>query len=115
MFSVNITLDCAGFTVQGTGADDDINVAGHVGVTVRTCVVTGFGAGIRLQFGADGNSILDNTTLGNAGSGIVVGEDSEWNVIAGNTSSLNGHDGFGVFSAYFEGNVATNNDKEDWT
>ena len=105
----DVTLDCAGHTISGPGtrAEDEygfigILLDGRTGVTIRDCRVSGFDYGIlltaRLGSGSDRNRLVNNAAFGNRLDGVRVNE-SEHNVLTGNTASSNGQHGFA-----FEGN-----------
>jgi parallel beta-helix repeat protein len=132
----NVTLDCAGFRVVGSGIDpataDGIVAAYRTGVTIRNCMVEGFRFAILLDSvgssrvvenrlsgnttgvflaDADGNLIAGNEATGNPGSGFD-GSDFDWNTFASNTASGNGDQGFNmtrVSHNTFHSNVVANN------
>lgn len=85
----DITLDCAGYGVSGTGSVG-VYVDGHDGTTVENCTVTGFTAGIQV-FGSS-NTLRASTVSGAVGSGVFVAGDG--NLIAANRSTGNGDSGF---------------------
>lgn len=59
-----LTLDCAGFLVSGTSAENGITLGpGIHGVTVKNCALTGFALGFYLN-GAYGNTLQGNTVTG---------------------------------------------------
>lgn len=99
----DITLDCAGFAVVGTGEGIGILLLGRTGITVRNCVVTGFVLGIALT-ASHSNTLASNVAYGN-GFGFQLLRSPD-NVLARNTA--NGNDnGFGLFES--NGNSITSN------
>ena len=119
----DVTLDCAGHAITGldTGAQglwDDVGilVADGTGVTVRNCIVSGFGYGIELK-GWSGiserNRLLDNTLSSNVEDGVLL-NDSDLNVVRGNTASSNGGHGFAVLGDVniLERNIAFGNEAD---
>lgn len=117
----NVTLDCGGHAITGrdTGAEglwDDIGILvdGVSGVTIKNCVVSGFGYGIELKSWSglsERNRVLGNTLTSNVEDGVLL-IDSDLNVVRGNTASLNGEHGFAVLGDVnlLEGNRAFGND-----
>ena len=104
--SDGITLDCAGFTVTGSGSGSGIRVEARTGTTVKNCVVTGFNTGFDL-FLSDGNTFTDNTASFISRPFLL--DDSHGNIFTGNTAT-GGVVGFGLtFSSgnTFAGNTAT--------
>jgi parallel beta-helix repeat protein len=81
-----ITLDCDGHTVQGTGGGRGIFMKSLTGVTVTDCTVQDFMVGIRMEGSTDGtftgNTLQD---IGRAGFAVLVG--SNGNTLAGNTAT----------------------------
>jgi parallel beta-helix repeat protein len=56
----NITLDCDGFSITGTGAGSGIVLEGRQNVFIKNCNVSGFERGIDLS-GSTNNTVLKNT------------------------------------------------------
>lgn len=95
----NITIDLGGHTISGHGADSagapGILLRNVKGVTVQKGTITGFGAGVSIEGGA--NNTVQNITAqsnigeadGDYGDGITV-SGSSGNVITGNTVRKNG-------------------------
>jgi len=133
----NLTLDCADFILDGSGAGIGIS-AGPLrnNVTIKNCEVTDFAEGISLESvfdstisqnnlhnntlgmrvsGSDNNMIFENTVNNNQGSGIFAGSSgagSDFNTIKDNTTNQNGQ--IGIFWPFgsnnsFEGNTANQN------
>ncbi len=106
----NITLDCAGHAVTGSGSGTGILIQSKTGVTVKNCNVSNFRDGIVLRFGS-GNTLQDNTASGNDVSGFIISNTSD-NTLTGNTARDNGSIGFNLGSASdnaFTENTARNN------
>jgi parallel beta-helix repeat protein len=110
----NITLDCNGHTVSGSGTGSTgtgITVpAGISGVTIRNCQVTEFGIGFSV-FGPS-NTLLDNTARHNGGPGFNIGGVGD-TILLDNTARHNGGSGFSIFADStnnnLEGNTARHN------
>jgi parallel beta-helix repeat protein len=106
----NVTLDCAGYTVTGSGSDVGILVQDRSNVTVKNCNVTGFGAGIHV-----GNSSTVNVTSNTAdsnGEGFRITGASTNVTVDGNSATDNTNWGFilpSVSGVKMTNNVATNN------
>ena len=102
-----ITLDCAGFSVIGSGSGVGILLIERTGVTVKNCQVTNFVIGIFL-FSSDANVVTGNTASANQ-IGFQLSSfvsTSSGNVLTGNTA--NGNEiGFRLTNA--EDNVLTGN------
>ena len=132
----NITLDCAGRSITGSGVGSGISLSGQTGVNVKNCYVTGFNVGIRLESarnntfrgntaeanGGDGISLhsgFNNTLTGNATNrnnsvGISLREGNS-NTLTGNVTNNNGFEGILLdesFTNTLTGNVANNNGSE---
>ncbi|MEM7817789.1 MAG: NosD domain-containing protein, partial [Candidatus Aenigmatarchaeota archaeon] len=83
----NVTLDCAGLTIDGddSGTDYGINnLGGYDGVTIKNCIVTDFQYGIEFANGANSGRIINNTASSNTQSGILIAPGSNA-IIANNT------------------------------
>ena len=110
-----VTLDCAGFTVEGVGVGVGILLDTRTGVTVQNCNVTGFDVGIELSLSSlntlVGNTAelnefgflllesLDNTLESNTANENLVGfllEGSPGNTLLANTANNNLDIGFSV-------------------
>lgn len=107
----NVSLDCAGHTVSGTGISG-IHVEGPDGVTVKNCLVTGFNHGI-LLIDSDGSRILGNTSTENLEDGIRLNF-SHNNEVTGNTASANVRHGIAVVGNFniVRGNQAIGNGED---
>ncbi len=94
----NVVLDLGGHTITGHGAAagfPGIRLRNVKGVTVQTGTITGFGAGVAIEAGA--NNVIQNLTVqdnigsteGDFGDGITANA-SAGNTIRGNTVRRNG-------------------------
>ncbi len=123
----NITLDCAGYNVTGSGSGDGILLRGRFGVTVKNCEVTNFQTGFDLYLSSGNeltnntasdnglgfslvsssrNTFTKNTVIGNAGFSVQVSSND--NIFEENTANGNGgSNGFFLFTS--SGNTFTNN------
>ncbi|GEM_PF-7097665 len=91
--SDGVVLDCGGHTIRGTGDGTGILLSGVDDVTVRDCVVVGFGVGVLIS-GSDtsGNTVTESLVEGNSSGFVIAGASS-------NTLSANravGNPGNGV-------------------
>ena len=74
----DITLDCDGRMVLGSGLGFGIDLNDRTGVTVKNCHVEGFGAGFGIQGSASNNTLRNNMAKDNGlialrgGSGFQV-------------------------------------------
>ncbi|MFT5677351.1 MAG: parallel beta-helix repeat protein [Paraglaciecola sp.] len=104
----NITLDCNGLTITGSGTDTGIALDGVSGVTVKNCGVIDFAVGIFVATGADQNYIIENRVLGSTsvGNGAIEIR-SNGNVVEQNTASDNTGRGFALVDA--AGNIIADN------
>jgi parallel beta-helix repeat protein len=93
----NITLDCAGHMVTGSGDGIGVDLSGHSGVTVKNCRVTDFNIGF-FMIGGGGNTLIGNTA--NTISGNAFRVFSANNILIGNkadgTGSPDSAEGFFV-------------------
>jgi parallel beta-helix repeat protein len=126
----NVTLDCAGHTVTGTGSGIGIWADFRTGVTVKNCDVSGFQDGIQLSNTAsstlvgnsahdnssvgiylnasDGNTVTDNGADDNGTFGVLLNGSASSNTFTGNTASGNGGPQFS-FDDSSDGNIVSNN------
>jgi parallel beta-helix repeat protein len=111
----NVTLDCAGHQVSGTGFAG-ISVVDLSGVTVTRCRVSGFTNGINV-FRTNAVTLRGNTASGNQ-NGLAVGASSSASVL-GNVSSANAIDGVmltdGNSGSYLSGNLSTANGNQGFS
>ncbi|MBI5635962.1 right-handed parallel beta-helix repeat-containing protein [Candidatus Micrarchaeota archaeon] len=126
----NITFDCAGHSITETGAGQsgrEIYILASSGITVKNCVVNGFGDGILLlnsagpitiegntlngnTFGirvenSAHNSVLNNAAVGNT-RGIYLSS-APYNTVTGNNASNSVADGFDLIGS--NSNTISNN------
>ena len=86
----NIVVDGTGYTVQGTGSGDGIDLWNRNNVTLKNVEVTNFQYGIYL-WESDNNTFTGNTASNNK-HGIYLGSSNN-NILAGNTASSNNEHG----------------------
>jgi parallel beta-helix repeat protein len=107
----NVTLDCQGATIVGTGEGYGIYIPDHVDhVTVQNCRLRNFRYGIYVDNSSD-NQLISNTLQTNV-YGLLLGYSSD-NAVKSNRASANAHAGL-----YLEGstgnqivsNTVTSND-----
>jgi parallel beta-helix repeat protein len=87
----DVTLDCAGFSVNGNGEGTGIVIDAHTGVTITKCVVAGHNEGIAV--GSSGSTFTGNRAIANDLNGFEVRR-SDGNVFKGNTARGSGDWGF---------------------
>lgn len=127
----NITLDCNGFSVTGSGEWSGIYLESVVGVTVKNCIVEKFRIGINDGNGnmntferntarynvdtgflitANGDNIIHNTALENGASGIgVIGSNNNINYNRADSNNENGIVLFGDGANYAFKNLSQKN------
>ena len=69
----NVTLDCAGHLVTGTGIWFVILVDGHSGVTVKNCRITAGENGLVVLNSTGPNTLLHNSGFSNRSQGFALG------------------------------------------
>lgn len=113
----DITLDCAGHTIRGSGLVNEpgIRIQGFSGVTVKRCVVEGFLATGLMTVGSSNLVIEKNVVRGNDWNGFLI-ETTTDSRFTGNTAVGNGpNPGVGFWIRWgssgnlFERNNATGN------
>lgn len=104
----NMTLDCDGHTIGGSGVGSGITSVGRRGITIRDCVVKNFVAGTDLDFTTE--SRLVGNTAENNGDGFVL-RDSSNNTLESNNATGSSSAGFILLSSNF--NVLTNNNAQN--
>ncbi len=92
----DITLDCAGFSVIGSGSGYGIFLLERSGVHIRNCLVRDFVAGFAVIVSYD-NTLNANTAEGD-GTGFHFVRSSN-NVLTRNTASGNNINGFQLWSS----------------
>ena len=93
----NITLDCNGHTVSGSGSGFGTGItipAGISRVTIKNCEVTGFGGSGFSVFGSN-NVLRGNTAENNGGAGFNIGGVDNIS-LQDNTATDNGGSGFSL-------------------
>ncbi|MCD4759332.1 right-handed parallel beta-helix repeat-containing protein, partial [archaeon] len=104
-----ITIDCAGFTIDGDKTDGKhgINIGGYDGVTVKNCYIKEFDNGI-LTWGASANNyIFNNTFYNNTDYHILLYTGSHNTSVINNALSVGGTTGAGGTAIYLYGNDQT--------
>jgi parallel beta-helix repeat protein len=107
----NTVVDGAGYTVQGIGSGNGIDLSYTNNVTLKNVEVTNFTHGIYLSHSSN-NTVTGNTASSNSGNGIYLISSSN-NTVTGNNVSSNGYDGIYLGSSSnntVTGNTASNND-----
>jgi len=84
--SNDITLDCAGHVINGSGSNA-IVLNSVSGVTVKNCDVSGFNRGIYLTGGANNNLIFNNSAHDNNQNDIELRNGPDNNTVSYNTVS----------------------------
>jgi parallel beta-helix repeat protein len=102
----DVTLDCDGRTVTGSGSGTGILLDGRTGVTVKKCHVTGFTTGFSLEASTD-NTFEGNTAKGNTFDGFATDSKSASNTFTENKAHGNG--GFGFVDDSAPANTYNNN------
>jgi parallel beta-helix repeat protein len=95
----NMTLDGAGYTIQGEGRWTGIELSGRINVTIRNTEITAFRWGIGLTSSSNNSLVGNNMEIGLRG--ISLTESSDNNSISGN--NITGTPSNGIFlkdSAY---------------
>jgi parallel beta-helix repeat protein len=105
-----IIVDGAGYTIQGTGSDQGILLAGRNNVTIQHVTITTFSTGILLTGSSNNNRLVGNNVTANSGIGIWLRE-SPNNTLSDNKVTYNG-DGIYLFTSANDtltGNIMENN------
>jgi len=87
----DITLDCQGYSIQGSGSGVGIDID-YNNVTIKNCIVRDFANGIYLHDVADYNTLIDNWFYSNEFHGIYL-YDAWSNNISYNDVTYNGMNG----------------------
>jgi parallel beta-helix repeat protein len=87
----NITVDGAGYTLQGTGAPTSVGIdlSGRTNVTVREVQIKGFASGVWLD-NSSNDTIYGNNITTNTAFGILLSNSSSYNTIFANNITNNG-------------------------
>jgi len=130
----NITLNCNGHIIDGSGLDSGISLNNRNGVTVKNCNIIEFFYGINLTSStgntlenntanengdvgifltsSTGNTLENNTANGNLGffsAGIFLTQSSTGNTLENNTASRNFDDGIFLTLGSNNNNLTDNN------
>lgn len=103
----NIILDCAGYTIDGTAASNQIGVnitQDSDNITVANCTITEFYYGLKLRL--SDNSRIENNSMSSTNSDALRNEYSHYAVIDNNT--LNGGSGVSDQGLYIVGSDYNN-------
>jgi len=103
----NVTLDCNGRTITGSGSGVGVYNNGGNNVKVANCNITYFSQGIAVYYGASYGTIVNNTASSNSLWGIILGEGSNNNTIANNIVSSNPYMGIRISAS--SNNIISNN------
>jgi parallel beta-helix repeat protein len=103
----DVTVDGAGYTVQGTGSGTGIDLTGRSNVTIKNTEIKTFYDGVVLD-SSSGNSVSGNNITANNYVGVYLSSSSS-NSVSGNNITAN--DENGVFLSYSSDNnsVSGNN------
>ena len=104
ILSDNITLDGAGYTIQGVGSGNGVYLYRRTGVTIKNIYVTNFTQGIYLYFSSD-ITLTGITAVSNSSYGIFLWNSSS-NTLTGNIASNNY---YGIILQYSSSNTLTGN------
>ena len=109
----NITIDGAGYTLQGTGSEIGIYLLFRNNITIKNMEIKNFWAGIQLSYSSN-NMISGNNITNVPGSqyqhGIYLYESSN-NIISGNY--IHGLYGFGIWGEGSSNNIISGNTIKD--
>ncbi len=101
----DVSLDCHGNSLSGTGGGDGILLDGVSGATVTNCAVDGFNNGIHLSVATHNNIEGNNAT--NCGYTGILADISDTNTITDNGAHQNSYYGL-YFSSSNSNNVSGN-------
>jgi len=105
----NMTLDGAGYTLQGPGDYEGIDLTGRSNVTINDTRITAFRSGISLDYSSDNN--ISRNSIANNGFGIYLNGSSN-NCISRNNMTANNAEGiylYGSSNNCISGNSITAN------
>ena len=115
----NITLDCNGHSITGTGSGYGVYLYRQTGITLRNCIVNNFSYGIYLLessgssiinsittgtqigirfYNSSNNNLLGDTANSNNYYGILIQNNSNNNIVSNNTTNLNNLHGLTLHS-----------------
>jgi parallel beta-helix repeat protein len=93
----NMTLDGAGYTVQGTGSENGISLAGRSNVTIKDMTIREFSTGV-YSTSSDNNTFSGNN-IATRDHGIILDSSSGNNSISGNNITANYRYGIWLYSS----------------
>jgi len=87
----NIVVNGAGYTVQGTGSETGISLAGRSNVIIQNTNIKGFSEGVEIEglYGGGSNNVIQRNNVTNNGWGISLSGHSSKNSISGNNITNN--------------------------
>src|SRR5271157_2094823 len=107
----NIVVDGAGFTVQGDGTGNGIDLSNRNNVTIKNTDVEDFDVGAYIK-NSSNNYVMGNNLVANHVDGIWL-ESSSNNSVGGNNVTANNGEGIYLYSSFSnhieENNVTANN------
>jgi parallel beta-helix repeat protein len=102
----NITLDCAGHSINGAGSARGIDVTGFDNVIIKNCIISGkYG----IYFANSNNNQIINSNAGGGYHGIYLTSSSDNNII--NSSAIGGGTWYGEYGAAIRLISSSNNNK----
>jgi len=104
----DITLDCQGHTITGSGTGNGIEAFSRQNITIKNCILQDFIFGI--LFDSTTQSLLLNNTAQNNNRGFSLASSSNNNILTNNVAN-NNNDGFVLDSS--SDNTFTNNTVEN--
>ena len=109
----DITLDCQGHTITGSGTGSGILAQNRQNITIKNCIVQNFFYGIELD--STNQSLLLNNTADNNNDGFRLSGSSNSNIFTDNTANNNNAYGFFLLQSSnnntFTNNTAENNER----
>jgi PGF-pre-PGF domain-containing protein len=95
--SSDIALDCAGYTISGSGVSVGVNVSNSDNVVVNNCIIHSFGDGIDVNL-SDNVNLTDNTIYNISSSGNGIGVQTSYSIRIDNNNITGVY--YGIFSSY---------------
>jgi len=95
--SSDIALDCAGYTISGSGVSVGVNVSNSDNVVVNNCIIHSFGDGIDVNL-SDNVNLTDNTIYNISSSGNGIGVQTSYSIRIDNNNIIGVY--YGIFSSY---------------
>ena len=93
----DVTLDCTGHTISGTGAGYGISMSSRINVTLRNCIVSNFSTAVYLEYSS--NNTLVNNSIGNSQRGFDIWFSSNYNNITENVAHQISQEGITIYSS----------------